>query len=114
MYRQLCQAALLAVLLMPAANGSEGEHWLRVAIDHIEQRYIALVHTDAAGTQYVRELDVRQMNIPVAGGPRYRHAAEWYYRADELPAHEVYVDAIAGRVHFVRRLRPHIEPPPSA
>lgn len=105
---------LLLQLLGGRAKAADSETWLPAAIDHIDRHYSVLVFTDASGTRYVRQLDVQQLRLPVSGGPRYRHASEWYYRADALPEHEIHVDEISTRVHFVRRRRPHIEAPPSA
>lgn len=97
-----------------ASKSQWDESWYRASVDHVDARLHVFVHRDAMGREYVRQLDLQQLGLPTSTRPDLRYADEWYYRADVLPEHEVYVDPIIERVHFVRRKRTHIAPPPSA
>lgn len=106
---------LLLLIMLAGGKGvsAAGELWLPAAVDHVDVHLNVLLYTDASGQRYVREIDVHELQLPVSAGPRYRHAAEWYYRVDDLPEHEIHVDDVGRRTHFVRRVRPHVEPPPA-
>jgi outer membrane usher protein len=112
--RQRAFGMLVALVLAHGSAHAEGkEQWLQGALDHVDRHHTVLVYTDQGGRQYVRQLDFDSLGIHPGAKPTHRHAAEWYYRLDEIAEYEIRVDPQSGFLFLNTRSRPDIAPPPT-
>lgn len=104
---------LLLAVLAPAAfaDGQDhlapGEHWLAATLNHRDAGLTVLVYQPPSGTPRFRVLDLDGLGIPYSADRFLRHRSENYVLADALTKHEVHLDPLMGRAHFVTRIRPH-------
>ncbi|HEX7027402.1 MAG TPA: fimbria/pilus outer membrane usher protein [Gammaproteobacteria bacterium] len=89
------------------------EHWYRSSLDHLETGLTVLIAESDDKRLFVRRLDLDLLGIAVPSAPGLRYRGEWYYAANRLKNHEIHIDAVTSRIHFVRRVRPHIARTPS-
>lgn len=113
MNRAVCAGMLVAFVLTPALGNAAtplapGEHWLAAALDHRDTGLTVLIYQLPESSPLVRVLDLAELGIAFDAAQPVRHAAEDYVSADALPDHELHVDPAGDRVHFVRRVRPHV------
>jgi len=105
---------LVALLLASRLTHAEGrEQWLQGALDHVDRHHTVLLYTDEAGRQYLRQLDLDALGIHVSARPDHRHAAEWYYRLDEILGYGIHVDETCGFVFMNTASRTEIPKPPT-
>lgn len=115
MCRKLTLMALMiaATISARATAGNFEERWYSASGNHRDTGLNVLIIKDSGGRYFIRELDLKLLNVPPPGKPALRHNGEWYYVLDVLENLEIHVDETGRRVHFVRRERPHTPRPPA-
>lgn len=84
-----------------------GEHWLAATTNHRHAGFTVLVHQPPAGEPWLRVIDLDELGIRYSSAKTLRHAGESYVLPGALTDHEVHVDPVMKRAHFVTHVRPH-------
>ena len=92
---------LLVGLCTPIGAGAAvREDWFMAARDHVEARISVLIATDAKGKQWIRELDLWQLGLPVPTGEMWRYSGEAYVPLSKVAA-KVKIDEVSQWIHFL-------------
>lgn len=110
----LCLSWTVALWMVGAQAGETGivEQWHPVAVNHEEKPYHALIIQHPEAGLAVRRLDLLMMGLELPDRQLIRHQAEWYHPVSVLDRHDVFIDELSGRVHFVSRRDGHMVEPP--
>lgn len=96
----LALALMVGLACPPAVSAAVREDWYMAARNHVEARISVLVATDDEGRQWIRELDLWQLDLPVPKGSTWRYADETYVPLADVDA-RVELDATSQWLHFL-------------
>lgn len=103
MSRSVLALALVTVAGLagsPVVAAAVREDWYMAARNHVEARISVLIATDDEGRQWIRELDLSLLDIPVPAGRTWRHSGESYVPLADLDV-RVQLDTTSQRLHFL-------------
>lgn len=118
--RKLLLTLLLGAVSLAAAGNVFAdtaivrENWYRSSLNHIETGLTVLIVESRDKRRFVRRLDLDLLGMAPPDAPDLRYKGEWYYAAGSLRKYEIHIDTVAGRAHFVGRVRPHIARTPGS
>lgn len=96
----LALALMVGLACPPGVSAAVREDWYMAARNHVEARISVLVATDDDGRQWIRELDLWQLDLPVPKGSTWRYAGETYVPLADVDA-RVRLDATSQWLHFL-------------
>lgn len=109
---RLLTALVLAIFAQQALPADRyvltaGEHWLAATVDHRDVELTVLVYQPDSGEPLLRIIDLDELSLPFSREDLFRHRGENYVRPDALRRHEIHLDPVMERAHFVTHVRPH-------
>lgn len=108
----LLLAALFCCSAAWAQTSERREFWYGAAFDHRDSGVTVRLF-EANETHYVRQLDLKLLDITPPQGIPEQIGGERFYAATALPEHRLIVDHLLRRAIFIRKQMPHLSSAPS-